>query len=453
MWLITPNFADTLQAAQFEDRAIPYLAQTLLTSLSFLSRGNEIVSASTPNPCVVAPVNQLPFEVIGEIFLWCIQLDENDTHRRRRDFVSSLSVITEVCNLWRAIALSMPVLWSRIVVYSPHPRHIVMTSLFLERSRSHPLSIKIKHVYKPPGKYCDYMLAQHPEEHSLTNDIFDLLVPHLHRWQDLTLWFRGNRQPPTLMSLCSTVQPAPLLETVILGLGSWDPEHADNLGRTLCSYPSVRHLRWPSIPFSADTTLWNRLTALNVDFQSVDSCLEFLVHCHSLRTLNVSFLRAGPPSISRYSIVLQELNTLEVDTWQPLKPFFDSLTLPAVRSIRLHYNCLAEDPRSFVSLLERSSCQLQKFYYFDCKTPHTDQLHAYFLSPGFVSLSELDIRASGRADGLVELLTHHQSGPFILPNIRKLVLNVNTPDDSVSRMFASRINHSAQFKDFRFVQT
>ena len=445
------NFADTPQAAHFEDRAIPYLAETLLAGLSLLSRGHETASASASHPCVVAPINQLPFEVIGEIFLWYIQLDENDFHRRH-DYVSSLSVVTEVCNLWRTIARSLPVLWSRIVICSPHPRHIVMTRLFLERSRSHPLSIKIQHVYKPTGRRWDYMLAQCPEEHTFTNDIFYLLVPHLHRWKNLTLQFRGNRQPPALMSLCLTAQPAPLLETLDLDVESWDAEHADNLGRTLCSYPSVRHFRWAGIPPTADFTLWNKLTTLDVNFRCFDSCLACLSHCRSLRTLTCSFMQGGPSSIPQHSIILEELDTLRVHTWQPLDPFLDCLTLPRLRSVRLHSNCPVEDPHSLISLLKRSSCQLQKFHYFDLKTLHTEQLYAYFSSAEFAYLGELTVRACGRADGIVELLSRHQNRPFMLPNIRKLVLNVNAPNDSVLRMFASRIDHPAEFRDFRLIQ-
>ena len=125
--------------------------------------------------------------------------------------VSSLSVITKVCIPWRAIALStMPKLWSRIFIFSSHPRHLVMSKLFLERSKSHPLILTVQ--YNNPGELTWHsVLATHPEEHNLTESIIYLLITHLHRWKNVTF---SARKQPSLLSLNLTAEAAPLLQKV-----------------------------------------------------------------------------------------------------------------------------------------------------------------------------------------------------------------------------------------------
>ena len=90
---------------------------------------------------IAPPILALPYEVTVEIFQW---------HTWRG---GDLRVLLLVCKWWTAVACASPRLWSRIHLGSPYCRSLNQLRLFLSRSQSSPLQIKVDYqntLWIPP---------------------------------------------------------------------------------------------------------------------------------------------------------------------------------------------------------------------------------------------------------------------------------------------------------------
>ncbi|KIK61790.1 hypothetical protein GYMLUDRAFT_42838 [Collybiopsis luxurians FD-317 M1] len=96
---------------------------------------------------LISPIRQLPSEILGEIFVWCLPMDLKYSVRSLKQ---APLIFTSICRAWRSIALSTPRLWSSLHIYlPPHLTSDVFSqrkagiSLWLQRSRTLPLSISL----------------------------------------------------------------------------------------------------------------------------------------------------------------------------------------------------------------------------------------------------------------------------------------------------------------------
>ncbi|KAJ7483492.1 hypothetical protein FB451DRAFT_1364403 [Mycena latifolia] len=122
------------------------------------------------NTAVLSPLRRMPPEVLGEIFSWTLpSIDEGS-----RKFHKSHSpwVLTQVCNRWRAVAVSTPSLWSRVVINcfeELNPLSMVKTQI----ERAHRLQIHFYAHEKKPSR---------PQI-----DMFQLLADHSAQWEELVI--------------------------------------------------------------------------------------------------------------------------------------------------------------------------------------------------------------------------------------------------------------------------
>ncbi|KAJ7113991.1 hypothetical protein C8R44DRAFT_710391 [Mycena epipterygia] len=69
------------------------------------------------NKAILSPLRRMPLELLGEIFSWTLPTLRTARHSRRRgDFTDSPWVLAQICSRWRAVALSIPSLWSLVVI-------------------------------------------------------------------------------------------------------------------------------------------------------------------------------------------------------------------------------------------------------------------------------------------------------------------------------------------------
>ena len=141
-----------------------------------------------------SPVHRLPSELLASIFITCIMtMEEEDT--------LMLSTIMLVSRHWKDIALSTPVLWSRIVAGTHHP--LAKTFRKLERSKSTPLHI-----------YVDF--SPRVENGTVTTEsivrTMDLLRTSVWRWKTFRLTVPNRPQAHAALMRCK--DPAPLLEVL-----------------------------------------------------------------------------------------------------------------------------------------------------------------------------------------------------------------------------------------------
>ncbi|KAJ7050001.1 hypothetical protein C8F01DRAFT_1264531 [Mycena amicta] len=311
----------------------------------------------------ISPIAKLPVELLGEIFLSTLADWSPMTEEPSKLHVEPLT-LSHVCAHWRAIALSLPMLWSTLWIDRPRAAHVPMVALWLERSHSFPLSI---HLRQTDHKIClSYPTAA---EHQFTEEIFTLLVPHFPRWQTAELLFKSGPQE-ALAAL--PLSDESMLENVSLDVDSWDPCSADALQAALFSRPSLRSITF--LPGSQPHTVpWASLTYLvtNGPECTTDTVLGILGASSALTTAGFTLSDqpdwAAPfvPPIDT-PVVLPAIKSLALKGNRiSLAPLLNRLVLPSLESLSLEYAYVIpsrvgteedEDVAALRSLLVRSAC-------------------------------------------------------------------------------------------------
>ncbi|KAJ6594620.1 hypothetical protein B0H19DRAFT_66707 [Mycena capillaripes] len=390
-----------------------------------------------------APVQKLPVELLGEIFLWTLS-DWGPMTDERSALVLQPLIISHVCGHWRSVSLSIPMLWATIWIDRPRAAHLSMVQLWIQRSRTCPLSINLRQT---DPKSC--LSFPTPTEHDITDDIFLLLLPHLRRWQTIDFIFKTGTQL-SLDSLPGDEVVA--LEHVALHIDSWDTTSAESLQSALYSRPSVRSIHLMPASKQCDVP-WKQLTYLEVDAEcTLETCLSILASCPELS--GAKFTSSAQPDWSHTPfthpeqyLTLPSLVDLSIKASRiDLAPFFDRLTLPALRSLALEYCHVPRampDHSSLHSLLERSSCVLETFSLHETARVCDDQRHIAFLqSPHMTSLMDLELKVD-MTDKVVKFFTLGGEGAPPLPNLTDIALKDcrgdHISDEVLACMLSSRI--------------
>jgi hypothetical protein len=127
---------------------------------------------------IVSPLRRMPPEVLGEIFSWTLPSIREEMDRGRFDMAASPWVLTRISSHWRAVSLSTPSLWSRVVVdysqghvpSSSYPRALIQAQF--QRAKN----LKI-HFY---GR--EIVSDSRPQI-----QMFQFLLQYSSRWEELCL--------------------------------------------------------------------------------------------------------------------------------------------------------------------------------------------------------------------------------------------------------------------------
>ncbi|KAJ7910958.1 hypothetical protein B0H13DRAFT_592242 [Mycena leptocephala] len=390
-----------------------------------------------------APVQKLPVEILGEIFSWTLG-DWGPMTDEPSALVLEPLTISHVCGHWRSVSLAMPMLWATLWIDRPRAAHLSMVQLWIQRSRNCPLSINLRQT--DPKSCLSFPTST---EHDLTDDIFLLLLPHLRRWQTIDFIFKMDTQQ-SLVSLPR--DEAVALEHVALHTDSWDTTSAESLQAVLHSSPSVRSIYLTPASNQCDVP-WKQLTHLEADPEcTLDTCLSILASCTSLSSAKFTCSAQPDWSPTPFShpeqyLTLPSLVDLSIKASRiDLTPFFNRLTLPALRSLALEY-ChvprVAPDHQSLHTLLERSSCVLHAFSLHETARILDDQRHIAFLqSPHMASLMDLELNVD-MTDEIIKFLTLGAEGAPHLPHLTDIVLRDcrgdHISDEVLVRMLSSRL--------------
>lgn len=390
-----------------------------------------------------APIHKLPVELLGEIFSWTLG-DWGQMTDEQSDLVLEPLTISHVCGHWRAVSVSIPMLWATIWIDRPRAAHISMVQLWIERSRNFPLSINLRQT---DPKSC--LSVPTSTEHGLTDEIFALLVPQLHRWHTVDFVFRMDAQL-SLLSLPG--DGAVALEHVALNTNSWDTTSAETLQSALYSRPSLRSIHF--MPGSKQEHIpWSQLTHLQADPEcTLDTCLSILASCPALSS--AIFTCSADPDWahtpfhhSEQYLALPALVDMSITASRmDLTPFLNRLTLPALRALTLDYRHVPRvmpDHQSLHTLLERSSCALETFTLHETARMRDDARHIAFLhSPHMASLTDLELHID-MTEKIVEFLTCADADADSLPNLTYMALRdcrgEHISDDALGRMLSSRL--------------
>ncbi|KAJ7871262.1 hypothetical protein B0H13DRAFT_1040933 [Mycena leptocephala] len=280
------------------------------------------------------PVLTLPSEIVSEIFVHFLP-----TYPLCPPLTGILSptLLTHICRTWREIALGTPALWRAISSSHngiPFDRQAHITSLWLKRSGSCPLAIRIDYRWVMCGALAS-------------------AIPHRTRWEYLKL--RLTTYLPTING------PMPLLRHLDFRLGIHYP--------SAITFSELSLLRIVILNGAAARSVvlpWAQLTSLTLNGIFMDKCVPILqqtsslVHCE----LSLTFNETSDQSEADIRLPYLESLTLEAEfDPDPVPDCLKTFIVPALRSLEIPERFIGSNPvESLTSFIVKSGCKLQEIY-------------------------------------------------------------------------------------------
>ncbi|KAJ7074665.1 hypothetical protein C8F01DRAFT_32524 [Mycena amicta] len=295
------------------------------------------------------PILTLPNEITGSIFQKYLPEYPNAPPPAGS---GSPTLLSHVCRHWRAVALSMSVLWSAIPIVEVVDSKWV--PCWLERSRQSPLSIQTSHM----ADACHHL-------------VLERILQHRARWENAHLCiyrsqvFNGWGLLPMLrhieLKMFSTpvggdsklrLVEAPLLRSAIL----WDFEYPRNL-----------------LP-------WHQLTALALVCKEPRQCTPILqqavnlVYCELALTEPINGAAEMPqPDITLPLLEYLALSDFDDHRHMP-ENYLTSFITPALRRLEVLDRFIRPDPISVIqSFLDKSGCKLEEICIVGQRRMPTDE--------------------------------------------------------------------------------
>jgi hypothetical protein len=224
--------------------------------------------------------------------------------------------------------------------------------------------------------------------------VLDVFVPYSARWQHLAL----SLSYTALTNLFARVT-LPSLDTLMLRT-SGRPQQISITGTAthLRSVALVISRKIQPDPHVLDLP-WSRLSHLSLTSisGSIDDGYDILTQCSSLTHCMLSAGASTSSIRTKPLLCLQNLSTLQLQTNQDPGPFIDSLVLPHLIQLEVDFIDLRYEPdvwpkAQILSLVERSSCQLESLVLRDKKISEVDLVECCRCIP---SLQHLLVTGSG----------------------------------------------------------
>ena len=341
----------------------------------------------------------LPREVTARIFVLCMPtfpVEDYILNRRRDTPRKFVGILSSVCTGWRDIAQSTPQLWNVLCMLLPASDSLLQgIEAHLSRSGDLPLMIQIERKWDAyRGDHT------HPSEY---DKIFDALNRHSHRWHTLEL--HAMLHISSRLEGC-TVTGAPRLDTLrMTSVG--EGQSSETRFKLLHSPPSPSTVAIQGFHINTVHIDWSAVTRLDVEFLSVDDCVNILRHAPRLERLQNQIPGTNHNDTlddhERYNITHQNLRTWNLrcstDPSQ-IEILFDLLTLPALKSMSL----ATDRPfHSLKRLIIRSSCHLTHFKLVNTLDGNDDLTSLLWMMPDIVDL-RLGVSRCSCTQELFELL-------------------------------------------------
>ncbi|EDR07283.1 uncharacterized protein LACBIDRAFT_328135 [Laccaria bicolor S238N-H82] len=388
-------------------------------------------------PCIN---NLLPVEIIGEIFRHYV-FDVNPdpitgysritAHAGARTSAISLC---HVCSYWRTLAFSISNLWSSLCVIWPKMGYIHLVRLWLEKSRSRPLSL--------------YLAQYHSsEDHDIVamRQILELCIATAPRWRDISLNVTHALQDMFYGLEEGSIE---FLESFDVGLSKWSQCQQSQLLNAFYASPFLRRVEWRlferALPANPP---WKQLSAVTLNCQcDAEEFFTVLSQCDRLESLdvNVRFIVSASPT-SHSTLSLPNLFDLRLGmmSTKDFELLFNYLVLPRLEIIDMRHGFEDSSPQGWISLrnlLSRSFCQLSSFTYGGYNLDEAEFISA-LTSSNLSSLVDLSLSLP-ITDNIIGSLTNeqirHESPP--LPLLRHLAFsNCQTSDGVLSTFVSSRM--------------
>ncbi|KAF8636960.1 hypothetical protein AX17_003136 [Amanita inopinata Kibby_2008] len=305
----------------------------------------------------VFPTNQLPREILAEIFKHCLP-DAEDIRTNLKDMAPLL--LCSICKSWRSLAQAMPELWSTMMfcvrtTNMDQGKVDAFIDAWMERSGDLPLMILL--TFLPNLIWVTGS--------DFVHGLLKTLSRYSSRWEhiDFDLTFAPSMPLPPLGEM-------PLLRSIrCTGTGS-------DLCHPFISNPRLTRLHWPCSKFilSNPSIRWSQITHLSFEtgmtsytvIKTIETCPE-LVELVAIADEDLGRDRRLP---RKPRVKHRKLRKLDVLLQQNCGFLLDSLLLPALTDLTLDNDSdHAYEGKSFIfhpvwkhfsRFLTHSQCKLEK---------------------------------------------------------------------------------------------
>ncbi|KAJ7185518.1 hypothetical protein C8R46DRAFT_381041 [Mycena filopes] len=386
---------------------------------------------------MTSKMNSQPEDILREIFKRCV--DPQFPHLQPVLATEAPLLLCGVCQLWRDIVTTTSELWERLAVSigrqgsnESQPSQQLI-EIWIARSGSRPLTL----VLKDMGLRSSVDMA---------DKILQIFLPHIHRWQSVTLSL--PTYPSALTHLEHIPTGASQLQIARLDFGAdpvlrtTDTPQIAGLARLLAT-SALHTLYWPNDPSTIRflDISWSHLTVIDLipTWAPMSQIINIMRKAPKLRSLTV--LIAEPDHVAG-PIFLPDLQVLWIGAEVDIGPLFEQLTLPSLKNINLF--CAASAPpvpqTAVIDLLARSGCSLHAAIFTSLHLSTPDIIRFLRMSPGLLLLEISDDGAASITDDILGLLTPGDA-PCLCPHlriIRFLDSSVSSADGLLADMVASR---------------
>lgn len=325
----------------------------------------------------VSPWNQLPLELVTEIFVLCsLPFSSKTFHPSNSSLRRDILHLAQVCQTWRKIALSTPRLYSIVDLVLPLSgalgQKIHHLKSWLRLSRQCPLSLGLDFGYLDS------------ETNGELSEISSLVLPHLLRLTvvqlrgpnaalDLLLstWDSSNRLKPRSLTI------KPLTDYIL----------------TLKTAPATLSIEGVSVKISFSQ--WEALEYLAIEYCSESEIRRILHQAANLQLFDVGLVMfeelLDTPQLPE---LVHNLHSFAIAGASP--DFWQQVTFPALQSLRLgHHQWTMVDNTPLTSFLRRSNCPLTLLRYSP-NTSEEDLIQLISHVPTLMHLTIDELQVTGK---------------------------------------------------------
>ncbi|KAJ7289078.1 hypothetical protein C8J57DRAFT_1706004 [Mycena rebaudengoi] len=324
-----------------------------------------LLQLSTEHKAILAPIRRVIGDMLSEIFQWCttelLAWDPTPALRNRDNNTSPEWALSRVCSTWRAVALSTPRIWDKIVI-PPRQAHrplelreaslLSLLSLQLTRSAEVPLTID----FDPPiGLKATTQIR-----------MLHLLFSTSHRWKDN---IRIRLTPSDVESFTGNSHVFPVLKKLHLHLIL-----CNDIGTIFESAPLLEELELDGYPIPIPALPWPQLKKITVraePFSMVVNMLPSLLLAAS-NLVELSLHRCPQRPMEGPPVIFPCLRSLTISDCQlGSDQLLRALSAPALQRLDISHDRSDGTSDQIISFLMASSSSLTHLI-LDDVVSHTD---------------------------------------------------------------------------------
>ncbi|KAJ7162936.1 hypothetical protein C8R46DRAFT_331410 [Mycena filopes] len=382
----------------------------------------------------IAPVRKLPAELLIEVFRHTCDCYTFDNTSR----IKKVQALSHVCAYWRRVAITTPQLWTETldIRLEKTPTDAYLAGLKEWLNRSAPLPIRVN--------------LECPKKNVASAAVVGALITTAHRWSSASFTI------PSL-SILADIPSTALKQLRTLWLESEDAANppamlalslAPNLGIVTLDTRRPARLTMP----------WSQLTRLRVVTNSAQECLDTLLQCPNLVSVDLS-IPAWPelPDLSEIRpTTLGRLETFDLkfdyDKEGVITPLFTSLTLPALKRLIIQLDLENEWPSTEFTHFQIRAPNLEYLSLSSSTEINSADLLAILRHAPALSVLDLEYCRRAFDDSIITALSSsHQTPAQLVPRLQNLSVLGYSDDfeeDMLESLVAARWWTDAQLASF-----